>query len=832
MPYHAGATKLGIVSTYIPRRCGLATYTADIRQALTVATDDLEPVVVAIDRDGLTYGDEVVAVVRQDVAKDYIAAADTLMAAGVRAVLIQHEYGIFGGPNGSHVLALTRALTDHGIPYVVTLHTVLSRPSPGQATVLRALCARAARVTVFTETARRMVIRSGVATGHQIAIVPHGAPVIMRDEPDPALVPPKLAELLGELDGKPVLATFGLISDGKGIDLAIDALAEVVRHHPDTHYLVAGTTHPEIVRQSGESYRQSLHEQAQRLGLADRVHFIDAFLTEPELSAVLHRATMFVTPYRSPEQICSGALTFAIAAGCPAVSTAYRYAEDLLRDGGGRLVPCDDMPALAAAVIELLDDPEALAKEREAADAMGAHFTWPAVALRTAALVRQVASQAGETRGELPLPLRIAPALRLAHLDRITDEIGTIQFANGDRPDPASGYCVDDEARLAIVAAHLLTTGQERDLAQRWLRQSVRFLDAAYDKGSGLMHNLLSYSGTWQDWPHAGDHMGRAVWGLGVVYATPAVPEAQRRAAGNLLDQLAPTAASWTNLGLRTAAYALLGLAAAGRPTAEIAPLVERLDTALSAGSTPDWLWFEPELTYDNARLPQALLAGAAALGEPRLVGRALDALDWYLDHVGLASGMLRCVGNGWHRTGEADRWSDDGDEQPLDTAACVEALVAAWQQTGMARYARQAVCAYTWFLGRNRAGARLYVDRTGGCHDGLSATGVNLNQGAESTLAYYQALLSLVGTGLAALPDRLAASRSGRMPTGTRLATTGSLTAAGTLSTTGTVGTTGSLGATDRRAAARDRAVPPASPPALRRSHRSRTTEGPPDAR
>jgi len=798
-----------------------------------VATDDLEPVVVAIDRDGLTYGDEVVAVVRQDVVKDYIAAADTLVAAGARAVLIQHEYGIFGGPNGSHVLALTRALTEHGIPYVVTLHTVLSRPSPGQATVLRALCAQAARVTVFTETARRMVIRSGVATGRQIAIVPHGAPVIMRSEPDPALVRPELTELLADLDGKPVLATFGLIHDGKGIDLAIDALAEVVRHHPDTHYLVAGATHPEIVRQSGESYRQSLHEQVQRLGLADRVHFIDAFLTQPELSAVLHRATLFVTPYRSPEQICSGALTFAIAAGCPAVSTAYRYAEDLLRDGGGRLVPCDDMPALAAAIIELLDDQEALAKEQATADAMGAHFTWPAVALRTAALVRQVASQSGETRGELPLPLRVAPALRLAHLDRITDEIGTIQFANGDRLDPASGYCVDDEARLAIVAAQLLTTGRERDPAQRWLRQSVRFLDAAYDKGSGLMHNLLSYSGTWQDWPHIGDHMGRAVWGLGVVYATPAVPEAQRRAAGSLLDQLAPTAASWTDLGLRTAAYALLGLAAAGRPTAEIAPLVERLDAALSAASTPDWLWFEPELTYDNARLPQALLAGAAALGEPRLVGHALDALDWYLDHVGLASGMLRCVGNGWHRKGEANRWGDDGDEQPLDAAACVEALVAAWQQTGMARYARQAVCAYTWFLGRNRAGARLYVDRTGGCHDGLSAMGVNLNQGAESTLAYYQALLSLVGTGLAALPDRLAASRSGRMPTGTRLATTGTLTAAGTLSTTGTVGTTGSLGTTDRRAAARDRAVPPASqPPALRRSHRSRTTEGPPDAR
>jgi glycosyltransferase involved in cell wall biosynthesis len=835
MPHHAGTTKLGIVSTYIPRRCGLATYTADVRQALTVATDDLEPVVVAIDRDGLTYGDEVVAVIRQDVVKDYIAAADAMLAAGVSAVLIQHEYGIFGGPNGAHVLALTKTLTERGIPYLVTLHTVLSRPTPGQAAVLRALCARAARVTVFTETARRMVIRSGVATGHQIAIVPHGAPVILRSEPSPALLRPELVELLAKLRDKPVLSTFGLISPGKGIDIAIDALAEVVRHHPDTHYLIAGATHPEVVRRAGESYRQSLHEQVERLGLRDRVHFFDAFLTDPELAAVLRSTTLFVTPYRSPEQICSGALTFAIAAGCPAVSTAYRYAEDLLRGGGGRLVPCDDTGALAGAVVELLDDPAALTRERAAAEAIGARITWPAVAVRTADLVQEVARQAVEARGELPLPLRVAPALRLEHLRRITDEIGIIQFADGGRPDPASGYCVDDEARLAIVAAELLAAGREREVAGQWLRQSVRFLDAAYDHGTGLMHNVLSYGGTWQDWPHAGDHVGRAVWGLGVVHGTPAVPPDLREAAGSLLDQLTPNASRWASLGLRTGAYALLGLTAAGRPAAEIAPLVQRLDAALEMCRTPDWRWFEPELTYDNARLPQAMLAGAAALGDPRLVGRAVDALDWYLEHVGLTSGMLRNVGNVWHRRGEANTWGDDGDEQPLDAAACVEALVAAWRQTGMARYGRQAVCAYAWFLGRNRAGVRLYVDRTGGCHDGLSASDANANQGAESTLAYYQALLSLVGAGLAALPDRPAATRSTRPSTSTRLAATGSLTAASTLSTTGTVGTTGSLSATDRRTAGRDRVVPPATgqPPALRRGHRTRrTTEGPPDAR
>jgi glycosyltransferase involved in cell wall biosynthesis len=816
MSDHAVAPKLGIVSTYTPRRCGLATYTADLRRALSMATDDPTPVAVAIDRDGLAYGDEVVAVIAQDQIKDYVAAADALAAAGVHAVLIQHEYGIFGGPNGSHVLALTRALTERGIPYLVTLHTVLSRPTPGQTTVLRALCAHAARVTVFTETARRMVIRSGVATGHQIAIVPHGAPVVLRTPPDPATLRPELAQLLASLAGKPTLTTFGLISSGKGIDLAIDALAEVVRRHPGTHYIVAGATHPEIVRQAGETYRRGLHDQIDRLGLAERVHLVDAFLTEEELAAVLKHTTLFITPYRSPEQICSGALTFALAAGCPVVSSAYRYAEDMLRHGGGRLVPCTDTAALAGAITELLDDPEALAAERATAERIGAQITWPAVAVRTADLVREVATLAAEARrGQLLLPLRSAPALCLAHLDRLTDEIGIIQFADGPRPDPGSGYCVDDVARLAIVGADLLATGRGGDLARRWVRQSVRFLDAAYDPASGAMHNVLSYGGTWQDWPHPGDHIGRAVWALGVVAATPACPEEVRNRAAGLLGQLVTAPAP--HPGLRTTAYTLLGLAAAGRPAAEIAPLVARLDAALAQAGTPDWHWFEAKLTYDNARLPQAMLAAAASLGEPLLAARALDALDWYLDHVGLTSGMLRSVGNIWHRRGEADAWGDDGDEQPIDAAACVEALVTAWRYTNRARYAQQAVNAYSWFLGRNRAAVRLYVDETGACHDGLSATEANVNQGAESTLAYYQALLSLVAAGLVAPPDRVAARRAGRAPAGSRLATTGNLTAASTVGNSANTGTAGSLGATERRIA---------------RSHRTRTAEGPPDAR
>ena len=326
-------TRLGIVSTYLPRRCGLATYTADLREALT---NGLDPVVVAIDRDGLTYSDEVVAVIDQDRIASYVTAADDIAAAGVDVVLIQHEYGIFGGPDGSHVLHLARALTRHGIPYLVTLHTQLAHPTTGQSATLSALCAGAARVTVFTETARRLAIRAGIATGEQLTVVPHGAPEILRAVPPRSDLRDHVTEVLDQLGDDPVLTTFGLVSAGKGLEDAIGALARVVERHPGTRYVIAGATHPEIVRHEGESYRRSLHHLVNRLGLAGNVHFIDSFLTPAELSALLRRTTIFVTPYVSPEQICSGALTFAVAAGCPVVSTDYRYASDLLSDGDRR----------------------------------------------------------------------------------------------------------------------------------------------------------------------------------------------------------------------------------------------------------------------------------------------------------------------------------------------------------------------------------------------------------------------------------------------------------------------------------------------------------------
>lgn len=638
MRHNAPRCKLAIVSTYLPRRCGLATYTADLREALGVATDDVETVIVAIDRDGLTYGEEVLATINQDNPDDYVAVVDILREQEIDVVLIQHEYGIFGGPDGSNVLELGSALNAAGIPYLMTLHTVLSAPSPGQAATLRALCAGASKITSFTETARRVAVRTGVAASHQLVVVPHGAPVTLRAAPDPEFVRPEVTNLVRRLAGRPTLTTFGLLSEGKGIDIAIEALASVVAIEPQTQYVIAGATHPEVQRHSGETYRDSLLAQVTRLGLEKNVHFVDAFLNLEDLSAILHASTLFITPYRSAEQVCSGALTFALAAGLPVVSSAYRYAEDMLASGAGRIVAIGDHLALAEEIASLLGSPKDLGNAKTAAEAIASWLPWPTVAAREAQLVRETAARAKV--GKATQPVLVAPPLVLDHLNALTDEIGILQFAKEDQPSAASGYCVDDVARLAIVASDLLSIGfgpetREGAVAYRWLRQSVRFLSAAYDPVSHSMHNQLSYQGTWEDWPHLGDHVGRAMWSLGVLAGSLAVPVEVRAPATDLLDCLAPHVTQLSAVGLRSAAYALLGLSRAGR-TEPAAHLVSLLDTALkdTIAEDPSWRWFEPELTYDNARLPQALLQGGLLIGDQDAVARALTALDWYADHV------------------------------------------------------------------------------------------------------------------------------------------------------------------------------------------------------
>ncbi len=757
--------RVALVSTYPPRPCGIGTFSRDLRAALLDADPSLEIDVLSIIRDHhAPPAPEVLSTIRQDVRADYVAVPDLLDGRGTDVVLIEHEYGIFGGEAGSYILSLVQELRQ---PFVVTLHTVLSKPNAQQAEVLRELCHRAALVTVFTETARRMVVESGVVPAARVRVVPHGAPTVLLPEiaersavTNTLATPNLIAEdggphhTMTHLKGRTVLSTFGLISAGKGIETAIEALTEIVPVHPEVLYLVAGQTHPEVVKDEGERYRLSLERLVRDRGLERNVRFLDRFLSMEELAFLLSATDLYLTPYRSREQIVSGALTFAIVAGCPVVSTPYFYAEDLLASGAGVLAPFDDPAAFAKGVLNLLDHPAELASAAREARRIGASLVWPSVGAMTVEVLR-VALGLGVPEEEGGISAgRIAssPSIQSEHLMTLVDDVGIVQHADGVVPNRASGYCVDDVARLAIVALGLDGGADDRTFS-RMVALSLSFLRYAWDPATGGMHNMMSYDRRWLDEPHSGDHLGRAVWALGAVVAVHP-PRAVGAPSLRMLEEMAEAVRRTDSL--RTMAFAVIGLTRP--PLAALTPALRDLLEELShrlleiyiGFATPAWQWFERGLTYDNARLPQALIAASHRLGDDKLLAAGLESLEWYGAQCGLDGPYVQLVGNSWHRTiDRPDAAALDGDEQALDAASLVEALTEAKTATGRREHGRRAVRAFEWFLGRNRLGEPVYDFATGGCHDGLSAHSLNENEGAESTLAFFQALLALEAAGL-----------------------------------------------------------------------------------
>jgi glycosyltransferase involved in cell wall biosynthesis len=741
--------RTAIVSTYPPRACGIGTFAADLRGTL-IGVDGIEraDIVAVVNEPSQPQRRGLLSTIGQAVRGDYVRAAKTLGRLDVDVVLLQHEYGIFGGADGEYALSFAAELAQ---PLVVTLHTVLSQPTPHQLAVLTDLCAEAELVIVMTETAERLLVQCGACPAEKVRVVPHGAPSrLLARTGTRAATSPDAAALgpYARADGRFLLSTFGLISPGKGLETVIEALPSMLERHPEISYVIAGRTHPDVAHREGEQYRVMLERRVVELSLGDHVEFDDRFLSIDELSDLLTATDVFVTPYRSQEQIASGALTFAIAAGCAVVSTPYWYAQDMLATGAGRLVPFDDPAALADAVCAYIDEPETLVAARARARHIGSSLAWPSVAEATAAVLREAHALAPRRRPVGVADLHLT-SLRTDHLLTLIDDVGIVQHALGIIPNRETGYCVDDVARLAVVSLALARRGDE----QAWtsiLYRALAFLHAA--EGDGGMRNFMSYDRRWLDEPHLGDHVGRTVWALGEILGTAWIP-AVVEPTSHLLERL--VAALEGEVPLRTAAYTVLGLARLDpdrlAPDARelLERLTEQLGNAHRTHATDGWSWFEDDLSYDNARLPQALLRGANALGRADLTELGLESLRWLGDECGLAAGVLRLPGHDGRRKGEDAPGS--GDEQPLDAAALVEAELVAFAITHRPEHGVRARRAFEWFLGRNRLHLPLYDFATGGCSDGLGAQVLNRNEGAESTLSFHRAALLLDAAGVRA---------------------------------------------------------------------------------
>ena len=624
--------RLAIVGNHLPRHCGIATFTTHLADALAAELPDVDSFVLAMNDAGRrhSYPSRVRFEIAEGDLDSYRRAADFLNVNHVDVLSLQHEYGIFGGKAGAHVLALLRGLR---MPIVTTLHTVLSAPNTAQRAVIEELARLSDRLVVMSASGADLLMRVHGVSGQQIDLVPHGIPHVPVDDGS--------KERLG-VDGKTVILTFGLLSGDKGIEHVIDALPAILAVHPDTVYIVLGATHPHVVEHEGESYRLMLEARGQQLGVAGSMIFHNRFVSQDELTEFLSATDIYITPYLQPEQVTSGTLAYAVGAGKAVISTPYIYARELLAEGRGILVPWRDSAAIAREVIALVSDRDRRRAMCARAAAYGVGMTWPAVArryvesfacARTEHTHRRRTAFRAQTLANRPAGL---PDMTLKHVRAMTDDTGMLQHAVYSIPRYDDGYCLDDNARALLLMALLEGAGDDDPAVVRMLgSRYLAFVSHAFDRVTGRFRNFMSYSRHWLAPCGSEDSQGRALWALGAILGRAGDPGGQSLAS-ELFHAAIPAVTTFTSP--RAWAYALLGLdeylrAFQGDSTAEARreELADRLFGLFQRTSRPDWPWFEDSVTYCNGRLSQALIVSGDRMDRPDMLEAGMRSLDWLI---------------------------------------------------------------------------------------------------------------------------------------------------------------------------------------------------------
>jgi glycosyltransferase involved in cell wall biosynthesis len=734
--------KIAFVGDHLPRKCGIATFTTDLLSAVQSVYPESQCLCVSVNdiEAGYDYPEVVRFEIEEQDLPSYLRAADFLNISDVDIVCLQHEFGIFGGPAGGHILAMLRELK---MPVVTTFHTVLHEPRIDQRRVTEELIALSTRLVVMADRGRKMLHEIYGAPLSKIDLIPHGIA-------DVGFVDPTYFKDQFQVEGRTVLLTFGLLSPNKGIEYVLNALPAVLAEFPDVVYIVLGATHPNELRHHGEAYRLSLEILATQNKLEKHVIFCNQFVDPENLKEFMGAADLYITPYLNATQITSGTLSFAFGSGKAVISTPYWHAADLLADGQGALVPFADSSAMADEILALLRDDTRRNNMRKNAYRLGREMIWSNVAqvyMRSFELARL--EGAPLSRKSLALKTldqkhRELPELKLTHLARMTDSTGVFQHAIFSVPNFSEGYCTDDNARAFILAVLMGELSDDAELQRSLASTSAAFLHHAFDPASGRFHNHMSFDRQWLDEQGSEDSHGRALWALGVGVGRSQLKTFQMMA-GQLFARALPALTEFSSP--RAWAFGLLGiheylrrLSGDSQVNQAREVLTTRLMELYDRHAHADWQWFEEELSYDNARLSHALIVSGRAMGQQAVLDRGLETLRWLTEQQTTAHGHLRPIGsNGFYHRGGARA---NFDQQPIEAQATVAACLEAHQATGDLRWYEQAEHAFDWFIGGNDLGLELYVPETGGCRDGLHVDRVNGNQGAESTLAF---LLSLV---------------------------------------------------------------------------------------
>jgi glycosyltransferase involved in cell wall biosynthesis len=743
------------IGNHLPRRCGIATFTHDLHRAVSTERPDLETCVLAMTDPGRTY-DYPPAVrfkIRDEVSSDYVNAAKCLNNAGFDVACLQHEYGIFGGEAGSNILQLLSRLE---MPIVTTLHTVLSQPTPVQRDVMRQIIDVSTQIIVMAEKGREFLRSVHDVSARKIDVIPHGIP-------DFPFLEPHHAKAKVGFGRKTIILTFGLLSPNKGIETMLDAMPGIIKSCPNAVYVILGATHPNLVRDHGEAHRESLMARVQKLGMENHVVLLDQFVDQATLLDFISMCDVYVTPYLNEAQMTSGTLAYSFGLGKAVVSTPYWHAKELLADGRGVLVPFADAKALTAEISGLLTNDVRRRAMRKRAYAASRSMTWAQTAKRYLATFETARERARPGAAMLPVdPIvswgegRAVPELRIGHFLSLCDSTGMLQHAVHSVPDRAHGYCVDDNARALLFSIALAGSGETR-LSETLTTRFAAFIQHAWNPDTRRFRNFMSYDRRWLEEAGSEDSHGRTLWALGECARNDTDPSRRRWAAALFKTALpvvedfsSPRAWAFSLLGLDAYCAVVAGDLFADRQRGRLA---DRLMAMLSAKRTKDWVWFEDMLAYDNARLPQALIATGLTTSTPTYVGAGLQSLRWLKSLQTAPSGCFRPVGTA--SFGRSQQEPEAFDQQPVEAAATISACLAAWRADGGPEWPGGAMRAFAWYLGENDLRTALIDADTGSCSDGLHPDRSNENKGAESALSYLLALVEIREFKRAAAADR-----------------------------------------------------------------------------
>jgi glycosyltransferase involved in cell wall biosynthesis len=750
--------RVAFIGNSLPRRCGIATFTTDLQQATSISRPNLATCIVAMTDHGQAYDypASVALQIKDGNIEDYARAVDFLNAGRFDAVCLQHEFGIFGGEAGAHILDLLSRLT---MPVVTTLHTVLAKPTAVQRAVTERIVEASSKVVVMANKGRELLRSVYRVPDDKIEVIPHGIP-------DVAFVAPDAAKAKLGFAGRSVILTFGLLSPNKGIEVMIDAMPSILKRRADALYVVLGATHPNLVREQGEAYREILTARVRELGVEDHVVFLNQFVDQTTLLEFISMCDIYVTPYLNEAQMTSGTLAYSFGLGKPVVSTPYWHARELLANGRGVLVPFGDAAAIGNEIAELLTDDARRQAMRKGAYAVSRSMTWTRTAERYMSafenarhchwlkVIPRSDTIAPEQQGPAP------PDMQIGHFLSMCDDTGLFQHAVHSVPDRSHGYCVDDNARALLLACALNNPGEQR-LSEVLTARFAAFVQHAWNPDTRRFRNFMGFNRTWLEDSGSEDSHGRTLWALGECARTDTSPSRRKWAAALFVEAL-PTAETFGSP--RAWAFTLLGLGA----YCAVAPddlhaqkvrhfLADKLMASLASVETPKWVWFEEGLAYDNARLPQALILAGMATQTPDHVDAGLRSLHWLMTQQTASAGHFRPVGTAGF--GEQRKRPRAFDQQPVEAAASIGACLTAWRADGDAEWKAMARNVFAWFLGSNDLSVPLVDLQTGSCRDGLHPDRANENRGGESVVSFLLGLaeirqLERVHGGLAKPPE------------------------------------------------------------------------------